>query len=118
MQRSHSMNSNYDLSKKNCMPCKGGVPPLKGEPLAQLYRHLSKGWQIIDEHHLEKEYLFKNFSEALSFTNKLGEIAEQEGHHPDIFLSYGKVKIQLWTHKINGLSESDFILAAKYDKFT
>lgn len=112
------MNSNCNLSMKSCTPCKGGVPPLKGESITQLYQQLDKGWQIIDDHHLEKEYLFKNFLEALAFTNKLGEIAEQEGHHPDIFLSYGKVKIQLWTHKINGLSESDFILAAKYDKVT
>lgn len=109
------MNSNCDLSKKNCTPCKGGVPPLKGEPLAQLHRQLDEGWKVIGEHHLEKDYLFKNFREALEFTNKIGEIAEQEGHHPDIFLSYGKVKVQLWTHKIEGLSESDFILAAKYD---
>lgn len=109
------MNSNCDLSNKNCTPCKGGVPPLKGEPLAQLHRQLGGGWQIIDDHHLEKEYLFKDFKEALAFTNELGKIAEREGHHPDIFLSYGKVKVQLWTHKINGLSESDFILAAKYD---
>ena len=109
------MNVNCNLSKKNCTPCRGGVPPLKGESLAELHRQLAKGWQIIDDHHLEKEYLFKNFSEALAFTNKLGEIAEQEGHHPDILLSYGKVKVQLWTHKINGLSESDFILAAKCD---
>lgn len=109
------MNSNCDLSNKNCVPCKGGVPPLKGEPLAQLHRQLGGGWQIIDDHYLEKEYVFKNFKEALAFTNELGKIAEQEGHHPDIFLSYGKVKVQLWTHKINGLSESDFILAAKYD---
>lgn len=109
------MNSNCNLSMKNCTPCRGGVPPLKGESLEKLHRQLAKGWQIIDDHHLKKEYLFKNFSEALAFTNKLGEIAEQEGHHPDILLSYGKVEIQLWTHKINGLSESDFILAAKYD---
>lgn len=109
------MNSNCDLSKKNCIPCKGGVPPLRGEPLAQLHLQLDEGWKVIGEHHLEKDYLFKNFREALEFTNKIGEIAEQEGHHPDILLSYGKVKIQLWTHKIDGLSESDFILAAKYD---
>lgn len=109
------MDSNYDLSKKNCTPCKKGTAPLKDEPLAQLYRKLDKGWLVIDEHHLEKDYLFNNFREALEFTNKLGEIAELEGHHPDIILSYGKVKIQLWTHRINGLSENDFILAAKYD---
>lgn len=109
------MNSHCALSKKNCIPCRGGIPPLKGESLAELHRQLDGGWKVIDEHHLEKEYLFKNFREALDFTNKLGEIAEQEGHHPDIALSYGKVAVRLWTHKIDGLSESDFILAAKYD---
>ncbi|MBX9745176.1 MAG: 4a-hydroxytetrahydrobiopterin dehydratase [Chlamydiales bacterium] len=110
------MNSHCDLSKKHCIPCKGEIPPLKGEPLLQLLRQLDEGWKVSDEHHLEKDYLFKNFQEALDFTNNIGKIAEQERHHPDIFLSYGKVKIQLWTHKIDGLSESDFILAAKYDK--
>lgn len=109
------MNSQCDLSKKNCIPCQGGVPPLKGEPLAQLLRQLTDGWKVIDEHHLEKEYRFNNFREALDFTNRLGEIAEQEGHHPDILLSYGRVKVEIWTHKINGLTESDFILASKYD---
>jgi 4a-hydroxytetrahydrobiopterin dehydratase len=89
--------------------------PLQGEALARLYRQLDNSWKIIEEHHLEKEYLFKDFKEALSFTNKVGEIAEHEGHHPDIHLSYGKVKIVLWTHKIDGLSENDFILAAKCD---
>ncbi len=104
-----------NLSKKNCVPCKGGVPPLKGEALQELLKQLGNGWKVIDDHHLEKEYTFKNFREALAFTNKVGAIAEEQGHHPDIFLSYGKVKIQLWTHKINGLTESDFILAAKCD---
>lgn len=110
------MDSNCDLSEKNCVPCRGGVPPLKGESLKELHRALGESWKVIDEHHLEKDYLFKNFREALDFTNKMGEIAEREGHHPDIVLSYGKVKVLLWTHKIDGLSESDFILAAKYDK--
>lgn len=104
-----------ELSKKTCTPCLKGTPPLKGEKLNQLYQQLKDGWKIIEEHHLEKEYKFTNFKEALSFTNRVGEIAEKEGHHPDIYLSYGKVKIELWTHKINGLSESDFILAAKCD---
>lgn len=81
----------------------------------QLHRQLDKRWKVIDEHHLERDYQFKNFQEALEFTNKIGEIAEQEDHHPDILLSYGKVKVLLWTHKIDGLSESDFILAVKYD---
>jgi 4a-hydroxytetrahydrobiopterin dehydratase len=110
------MNSNCDLSEKKCVPCRGEVPPLKGDALAQLHKQLGGSWKVVNEHHIEKEYLFKNFKEALAFTNKVGEIAEQEGHHPDIFLSYGKVKIQLWTHKIDGLTESDFILAAKCDK--
>jgi 4a-hydroxytetrahydrobiopterin dehydratase len=104
-----------DLSKKQCIPCRGGVPPLKGEPLVALQRQLHQDWKVIDEHHLERNYLFNNFQEALEFTNQIGAIAEQEDHHPDILLSYGKVKVQIWTHKIDGLSESDFILAAKYD---
>ena len=110
------MNEDCDLSKKKCPPCQGGISPLKGAPLAELHRQLGEGWKVIDEHHLEKEYSFKNFREALAFTNAVGAVAEEEGHHPDIFLSYGKVKIELWTHKVNGLTESDFILAAKIDR--
>lgn len=106
---------NFDLSKKRCIPCRGGVLPLKGDALKELASHLDKNWKIVDEHHIEREFSFKNFREALNFTNKIGEIAEEEGHHPDILLTYGKVKVQLWTHKIDGLSESDFILAAKFD---
>jgi 4a-hydroxytetrahydrobiopterin dehydratase len=104
-----------ELSKKHCVPCSGDVAPLKGEALTQLLHQLQPGWKIIAEHHLEKEYFFKNFQEALHFTNQLGVIAEAERHHPDIFLSYGKVKVQLWTHKIDGLTQSDFILAAQCD---
>lgn len=84
--------------------------------MTKLLQNLETHWKIVDEHHLEREYSFKNFKEALAFTNKVGEIAEEENHHPDIYLSYGKVKIQLWTHRINGLSENDFIFAAKCDK--
>lgn len=109
------MNSDCDLSKKKCIPCKGGISPLKGESISELQSYIDKNWKVVNEHHLEREFVFKNFHEALTFTNKIGEIAEQEDHHPDIFLSYGKVKVLLWTHKIDGLSESDFILAAKYD---
>jgi len=110
------MDSHCDLSKKKCIPCQGGVLPLKGDSLKKLQQQLGKDWKVIDEHHLEKGYSFKNFREALAFTNQVGILAEEEGHHPDIFLSYGKVKIELWTHKIDGLTESDFILAAKIDK--
>lgn len=110
------MNSHCDLAKKKCVPCKGGIPPLKGEALKELMSQLGNGWRVIDEHHLEKEFKFDNFKQALAFTNRVGDIAELEGHHPDILLSYGKVVIQVWTHKIDGLNESDFILAAKCDE--
>ena len=105
-----------DLAKKTCIPCKGGVPPLQGTKLDDLLEKLKNNWKIIKEHHLEKEYSFKNFKEALDFTIKVGELAENQGHHPDIFLAWGKVKLTIWTHKIDGLTESDFIFAAKADK--
>jgi 4a-hydroxytetrahydrobiopterin dehydratase len=103
------------LTKSKCRPCSENEPALKGEAIAKLQRKLTGDWKVIEEHHLEKEYAFKNFKEALDFTNRVGEIAEQEGHHPDIFLTWGKVKLQIWTHKVGGLSENDFILAAKAD---
>lgn len=106
------------LTAKNCTACQGGVPPLQGKPLLELYKQLEKGWQLIKEHHIEKEYTFKDFRQALAFTNKVGELAEKEGHHPDILLGWGKVKLIIWTHKIDGLTESDFILAAKCDKIS
>lgn len=110
------MNSSCKLSDKHCVPCRGGVPPLKEEQLQRLAIELNNGWQVIEEHHLEKEYKFSDFKTALDFTNHVGVIAEDEGHHPDIYLTWGKVKVTIWTHKINGLSESDFILAAKIDR--
>lgn len=105
-----------ELAKMQCVPCKGGVPPLKGEKIEAFSRRLGGGWQVVDEHHLEKDYTFEDFRQALDFTNKVGELAEAQGHHPDMYLAWGKVKITLWTHKINGLSESDFIFAAKVDE--
>ncbi len=104
------------LSEKKCIACEEGVPPLEGEALEKLKSELNSSWHVINEHHLEREFPFKDFKEALDFTNKLGRLAEAEQHHPDIHLSWGKVRIMLWTHKINGLSESDFILAAKIDR--
>ena len=104
-----------ELHKKSCVPCQNGEAPLKGQALETLHQELDPSWSIVEGHHLEKSFPFKDFKEALHFTNKVGDVAEQEGHHPDILLSYGKVSITLWTHKINGLSESDFILAAKID---
>jgi 4a-hydroxytetrahydrobiopterin dehydratase len=104
-----------DLASRKCAPCAAGTPALKGEELRDLYGQL-EGWTMVNEHHLEKEYRFQDFREALAFVNRLGEVAEQEGHHPDIFLSWGKVTVTLWTHSVGGLSESDFILAAKTDR--
>ena len=103
------------LAQKKCTPCREGTPPVKGEKLKELLSQL-KGWTVVDEHHLTRTYKFKDFSDALDFVNEVGAIAEEEDHHPDLHLSWGKVAIELWTHKIGGLSESDFILAAKIDQ--
>lgn len=110
------LNSMSDLHRKKCIPCSSKMPPLKGAELDRFAKELGSGWNVIDQHHLEKEYKFKNFVDALAFTNALGAIAEQEGHHPDILLEWGRVKVTFWTHKIGGLSESDFIMADKTDQ--
>jgi 4a-hydroxytetrahydrobiopterin dehydratase len=104
-----------ELAKKHCVPCRGGVPPLEADQIAALLDILHGDWQVVDEHHLEKEYTFEDFAQALAFTNRVGAVAEEEGHHPDIYLSWGNVGLNLWNHKIDGLTESDFILAAKAD---
>ena len=104
------------LADRECIPCKGGVPPLEGEELEVLTDALGGDWTVVDGHHLEKEYRFDDFRQALAFTNRVGELAEEQGHHPDIHLSWGKVRLDIWTHKIDGLHDSDFILAAKADR--
>jgi 4a-hydroxytetrahydrobiopterin dehydratase len=104
-----------NLANETCVPCRGGVPPLEGEELQKLADELGGGWTVVDEHHLTKEFTFPDFVQALAFTNRVGEVAESEGHHPDIHLSWGKVVIDIWTHKIDGLTRSDFVLAAKID---
>lgn len=104
-----------ELAQKHCVPCRGGVPPLKGEELAGYAAQLP-GWDVVNEHHLKKTFLFPDFKSALAFVNKVGAVAEEEGHHPDLCLGWGRVDMTVWTHKIDGLAESDFILAAKADK--
>jgi len=104
-----------DLASKTCVPCRGGVPPLQGEALASLARQVD-GWEVVEEHHIRKPFKFPDFRQALKFVNQLGEIAEEQGHHPDVYLAWGKVEITIWTHVIDGLTESDFILAAKIDR--
>ena len=104
------------LATEKCVPCRGGVPPLKGEELEVLAKELGGGWQVVDEHHLEKSFAFDDFAQGLSFTNAVGAIAEREGHHPDIHLAWGRVRVTIWTHKIDGLTRSDFVLAAKIDR--
>ena len=101
-----------DLASKTCVPCRGDTPPLKGEELEELSSQLPD-WEVVEEHHLKKTFRFKNFREALDFVGRVGEVAEEQGHHPDITFGWGKAEITVFTHKIDGLTESDFILAAK-----
>lgn len=104
------------LADEKCIPCSGGIPAMKGKELAELARTLGGDWRVVDEHHLEKEFTFPDFAQALAFTNRIGAIAEEEGHHPDIYLSWGKVGVKIWTHKVEGLTRADFVLAAKMDR--
>jgi 4a-hydroxytetrahydrobiopterin dehydratase len=104
-----------ELADRQCVPCKGGVSPLKGEQLAA-FRSRLPGWQVVAEHHIERRFEFPDFKQALDFVNRVGELAEQQGHHPDLFLAWGEVTVKLFTHKIDGLAESDFIMAAKIDR--
>ena len=103
-----------ELAAKNCVPCRGGVPPLAGEELEKLKKQVPS-WKVVGGHHLVRTFTFPDFKQALAFVNKVGDLAEQQGHHPDILLGWGKAEITTWTHKIDGLTESDFILAAKID---
>jgi 4a-hydroxytetrahydrobiopterin dehydratase len=110
-----SLTNENPLAEKDCVPCKGGVPPLKGDALDELKKQLP-GWDVVNEHHLHKLFKFPDFKQALSFVNRAGAVAEEEGHHPDLLLAWGKTEVTIYTHKIDGLTESDFILAAKIDR--
>jgi 4a-hydroxytetrahydrobiopterin dehydratase len=108
-----------DLASRSCVPCRGGVPPLRGAALLVLHRQLGgdpSGWRVVDEHHLEKEFRFPDFASALAYVDRVGALAEEQNHHPDLYLAWGRVRITIWTHKIDGLTESDFVFAAKCDR--
>ena len=111
---------NLTLAHKDCVPCRGDVPSLKGNALTEIHQQLAEPakWNVVNEHHLVRAYKFPDFKSALAVVNQVGDLAEAQGHHPDILLGWGKVEITLWTHAVDGLTESDFILAAKIDQLT
>ncbi|MFN7998902.1 MAG: 4a-hydroxytetrahydrobiopterin dehydratase [Bryobacteraceae bacterium] len=103
------------LAQKHCVPCRGGTPPLTGQELQKLSAQVPE-WKVVDGHHISRTFLFPDFKTALAFVNRVGAVAEAEGHHPDLLLAWGKVDVKTYTHKIDGLTQSDFILAAKIDQ--
>lgn len=105
-----------ELASMECTPCMGGVPPVKGAALLELHNKLPGDWVVVNEHHLEREFRFDTYARGVAFTNAVAAIAERQNHHPDILLRYGKVKVSIWTHKIDGLTESDFVFAAKVEE--
>jgi len=104
-----------ELADRKCVPCRGDVPAVKGKELEKLFPNVPN-WIVVNEHHIHREFKFPDFKRALEFVNRVGELAEEQGHHPDILLAWGKADITLWTHKVDGLTESDFIMAAKIDR--
>lgn len=103
------------LADKTCVPCRGGVPSLTAEEIRPLHEEVPD-WGVVNVHHLERSFEFPDFRTALDFVVEVGELAEEQGHHPDLYLSWGRVDVEIWTHKIDGLTESDFVLAAKIDR--
>ena len=104
-----------ELASRQCTPCKSGASPLSARDMQPLQSQLEPGWEVVDNHHLTRSYKFKNFAEALAFVNRIGQMAEEQGHHPDLYLAWGQARVEIWTHKINGLLEADFVFAAKCD---
>lgn len=109
------MKNSCSLATKHCIPCKGGVQPLDRTESKKLLKQLQDEWEINSSGHLYRHYKFKDFLTAMKFANKIAAIAEKEGHHPDLTITWGSCSIEIWTHKISGLAESDFILAAKIE---
>jgi 4a-hydroxytetrahydrobiopterin dehydratase len=105
-----------DLSKKKCIPCEGGIPPLTRNQVAEYKKQIPDDWKITQNKKISKEYSFVNYKHTMDFVNKVANLAEKEGHHPVMHVHFGKVLIELWTHAINGLSENDFIMAAKIER--
>ena len=105
-----------ELVSRHCEPCDAETPPIEGEQARRLLGEIDARWELIDDHHLSARLKFDDFAGALEFTNRVGEIADQEGHHPEICVNWGKAALRIWTHAIAGLSENDFILAAKIDQ--
>jgi len=106
------------LVDKKCVPCEGGIPPLKGEEITKFMGQLDPAWEVVNGKKIRREFQFKDFKQTMAFANNVADLAEDEGHHPDFRISYGKLIIELWTHKIGGLFDNDFILAAKIDRLS
>jgi 4a-hydroxytetrahydrobiopterin dehydratase len=104
-----------ELARKTCIPCRGGVPPLSDHETEELLKQVNS-WAVMENHHLVREFTFPDFVQALAAVNRVGALAEEQGHHPNLYLTWGHVRVEIWTHKIDGLTESDFILAAKIDE--
>jgi 4a-hydroxytetrahydrobiopterin dehydratase len=109
------MSEEPSLAEMTCVPCRGGTPALAPAERQELLHRLGAGWRIVDGHHLEKEFAFRNWKGAMAFANLVGEVAEQQGHHPDLLVSWGRVTVTLFTHAIDGLHRNDFILAARIE---
>lgn len=106
-----------DLANKKCVPCEGGIPPLTGKELKPWLKQIDSAWHLVDgEKKIQRQFTFKDFRQAMAFVNRIADLAESEGHHPDLHLYYNKLTVELWTHKIHGLFDNDFILAAKIDQ--
>ena len=115
-ERIRIMEETCSLTDRECIPCKGGVAPLRGKNLVKLHEELGSNWEIISSHHLERTFNFDSYADAVNFTNEVARIAEDQGHHPDIYLGYSEVKVQVWTHKSDGLTDNDFVFAAKVNQ--
>jgi 4a-hydroxytetrahydrobiopterin dehydratase len=115
VQRAGGERRAMSLADRDCVPCKGGTPPLTPEQCKPLLAEVPQ-WQVVDGHHLQRTYRLADFAQALALVNRIGDIAEKQFHHPDIELAWGKVGVKIWTHKIDGLTESDFVFAAKCDR--